>query len=614
MSSPSQLPPLIPRTVLFGNPERMSPQVSPDGKWLTYVAPLNGVLNVYLRSINKNDDRAITSDTHRGIWQYFWSEDSLHVIYMQDKDGDENWHLYLVDCATLAVRDLTPHPEIHAQVIHIDPNVPDKILVGLNVRDKRLHDVYEINLVTGEEKLLEENPGNIVDWIADNNFTIRAATTQEPDGGYSLLVRKNSSAEWRTLLRWSHEDGFPGVYGFTQDNNALYAGDPRDWNATRLVELPLDGGLKVIAQDPQYDLSNVVLHPTQHYIQLVSFYKHRNVWTVLDESLKKDWKLLEQIDTGDVSVISRTRKDDIWTVGYVKDNGPVLYYLYERATKKATYLFSNRPVLEGYTLSQMKPISLTSRDGLTLHGYLSLPTGGGQKNLPMVLDVHGGPWARDTWGLNGEAQWFTNRGYACLQVNFRGSTGYGKSFLNAGDREWGAKMHDDLIDAVQWAIAQGIADPKRIAIYGGSYGGYAALAGAAFTPDVFACSIDIVGPSSIITLIHSIPPYWEPIKVQFLKRVGNPETEAEFLQSRSPLYSAGNIKIPMLIAQGANDPRVKQAESEQIVASLKQKGKDVEYLLFPDEGHGFARPENRLTFYAAAEKFLAKYLNGRCEN
>jgi dipeptidyl aminopeptidase/acylaminoacyl peptidase len=602
---------LIPRSVLFGNPERMSPQISPDGKWLSYIAPFEGVLNVWLRPVDTTEDRVITRDKHRGIRQYFWSEDSRNIIYSQDKDGDENWHLYLVNCETEAVRDLTPHPEIQAQVIHTDPNVPDKILVGLNVRDKRLHDVYEINLLTGEEKLVVENPGNVVGWIADNAFTVRAALVQNEDGGYSLNVQTNGA--WNQIATWSFEDGFPNVHGFTHDNSAMFVGDSRGWNATRLVEMKLSGETRVLAEDTEYDISNVITHPTKHTLQLVSFYKHRNIWTVVDESLREDFETIQKIDSGDVVLNSRTTDDSVWVLAFTKDNGPVGYYLFERKSKKAKYLFSNRPALEQYQLTEMKPITVAARDGLTLHGYLTLPFGVEPKNLPLVLDVHGGPWARDVWGFNPEAQWFANRGYACLQINFRGSTGYGKQFLNAGDREWGAKMHDDLIDTVNWAIKQGIADPKRIAIYGGSYGGYAALAGAAFTPDVFACSIDIVGPSSIITLINSIPPYWEPMKVQFTKRVGDPATEEEFLKSRSPLFHAEKITIPMLIAQGANDPRVKQAESEQIVDALKKNGKEVEYLLFPDEGHGFARPENRLNFYSVAEKFLAKYLGGRVE-
>jgi dipeptidyl aminopeptidase/acylaminoacyl peptidase len=311
--------------------------------------------------------------------------------------------------------------------------------------------------------------------------------------------------------------------------------------------------------------------------------------------------------------VSRDKADATWLVAFTSDREPVRYYTYDRKTQAATYLFSNRPDLEKFTLAPMTPVTIQSRDGLNLHSYLTVPAGADPKLLPLVLNVHGGPWARDGWGYDAEAQWLASRGYAVLQVNFRGSTGFGKAFMNAGNREWGAKMHDDLLDAVAWAIKEGIANPERVCIYGGSYGGYAALAGAAFTPDVFCCAVSIVGPSSIITLIQSVPPYWQPLMHTFRVRVGDIETEKDFLESRSPLFKADQIRIPMLIAQGANDPRVKQAESEQIVAALRAKGKHVEYLLYPDEGHGFSRPENRMAFYAAAEEFLASHLGGRTE-
>jgi dipeptidyl aminopeptidase/acylaminoacyl peptidase len=317
--------------------------------------------------------------------------------------------------------------------------------------------------------------------------------------------------------------------------------------------------------------------------------------------------------SGDFFITSRDDNDNTWIIAFTTDNGPVPFYVYNRQNQTMHFLFDNQPELNKYTLANMKPVEFTARDGLTVHGYLSLPISEQQTNLPMVLNVHGGPWERDTWGYDPEAQWFTNRGYACLQVNFRGSTGYGKEFLNAGDREWGRNMHNDLVDGVNWVVQQGIADPKRIAIYGGSYGGYAALVGATFTPDLFTCAVDIVGPSSLITLINTIPPYWSTFLATFHKRVGNPDTEEEFLKSRSPLFKVDQIKIPMLIAQGANDPRVKQSESEQIVEAMKGKGIAYEYMLFPDEGHGFAKPENRLKFYAAAERFLATHLGGRYE-
>ena len=326
-----------------------------------------------------------------------------------------------------------------------------------------------------------------------------------------------------------------------------------------------------------------------------------------------DFDNIGGIHQGDFFIISRDNADTTWVVAFTVDNGPVPFYAYDRKSQKATFLFDNQPELNKYTLATIEPISFTSRDGLTIHGYLTLPQGEQKTDLPMVLNVHGGPWGRDAWGYRPDAQWFANRGYACLQVNFRGSTGYGKNFLNAGDREWGRNMHNDLVDAVQWAIDKGITDPKKVAIFGGSYGGYAALVGATFTPDLFCCAVDIVGPSNLNTLIRTIPPYWSTFRATFHKRVGNPDTEEEFLNSRSPLFRVDQIKIPILIGQGANDPRVKQAESEQIVEAMKSKGIDYEYMLFPDEGHGFAKPENRLKFYAAAEKFLAKYLGGRYE-
>jgi dipeptidyl aminopeptidase/acylaminoacyl peptidase len=354
-----------------------------------------------------------------------------------------------------------------------------------------------------------------------------------------------------------------------------------------------------------------MVHPDTHEAQAAAVERARAEWTVLDDSIRDDFEAIRNLARGDFGVTSRDRADEHWIVGFTADDGGASYYVYDRGKKSGEHLLDARPDLAEYTLARMEPVSFTTRDGLKMEGYLTLPPGENRENLPMVLDVHGGPWARDGWGYDPEAQWFANRGYACLQVNYRGSTGYGKEFLNAGNKEWGAKMHDDLVDAVRWAVEEGVADPERVAIFGGSYGGYAALAGATFTPDLFRCAVDIVGPSNLMTLINSIPPYWEPLKAIFTKRVGDPETEEDFLKSRSPLFSVDRIGIPMLIAQGANDPRVKQAESEQIVAAMKEKGIAHEYMLFEDEGHGFARPENRLKFYAAAEKFLAEHLGGR---
>jgi len=606
---------LIPRKVLFGNPDKANPQISPDGKKIAYLAPVNDVLNVWVGNVGGDNYQPVTKDTDRGIRFYFWAADNRHIMYIQDVGGNENWRLYATTLETKETRDLTPFENVQVQLIDRDKHFPNELLIGMNKENPQVHDVYHLDLQSGELSLVAKNPGNIMDWVADAHFKVRGAVTALPDGGTELLIRQDESTQWRTLLSWDADDSLTsGPVGFTLDGQSIYLQDSRNVNAGRLVKLHLASGeLSVIAEDPHYDVGRVITHPDTYEVQAVAFFKDRIEWKVLDESIQTDFNRLRDIHPGDFSITNRDDADTTWIIAFTVDNGPVQFYAYDRKQQKATFLFDNQPALNKYTLATMEPISFTARDGLIVHGYLTLPVGEQKTNLPMVLDVHGGPWGRDTWGYNPEAQWFANRGYACLQVNFRGSTGYGKDFLNAGDKEWGRNMHNDLVDAVNWAIQQGVANPKRVAIYGGSYGGYAALVGATFTPDLFCCAVDIVGPSNLNTLIRTIPPYWSTFLATFHKRVGNPDTEEEFLQSRSPLFKVDQIKIPMLIAQGANDPRVKQAESEQIVEAMKRKGIDYEYVLFPDEGHGFAKPENRLKFYAAAEKFLAKHLGGRYE-
>lgn len=610
----AQLPPLIPRETLFGNPERARPRLSPDGKYLAFIAPDDkNVLQVWLRTIGENDDRQITADKKRGIRAYFWTYDGNHLIYMQDADGDENFHCYAVNIHSNIVRDLTPFQGVKAEPIELDPDHPDELLVGMNLNDPQIFDVFRVNLKNGAVEFDTQNPGNIVSWMADPQFQIRVAMAATPDGGSDLLYRAAVDQPWEVLRHWNADDeGYP--VSFSADGKTLYIVGSHDTNAQRLLALDLATRQEtVIAADPQYDVGGVVAHPTNYTLQAVAFYRDKLNWQILDESIAADFEAIAQVRPGEFGIGSRTLADDRWLVNYTTDDGPVYYYVYDRASKTSTFLFSNQPELEHLSLASMQPISYSARDGLTIHGYLTTPVGVPAQNLPAVLLVHGGPWARDTWGYDPEAQWLANRGYAVLQVNFRGSTGYGKAFLNAGNREWAAKMHDDLLDAVNWLVDQGIADRNKVAIMGGSYGGYATLVALTFTPEVFAAGVDIVGPSNIITLMQSIPPYWEPIKAQMYHRIGNMDTEPDFLKSRSPLFFIDRIQKPLLIGQGANDPRVKQAESDQIVAAMREAGKPVEYVLYPDEGHGFARPENRLHFYAIAEEFLAKYLGGRCE-
>lgn len=607
--------PLIPRDVLFGNPEKATPLISPDGKRMAYLAPVNDVLNVWVGTVGEDDYKPVTHDTDRGIRVHFWAHDGKHLMYLQDIGGDENWRLSSVDLDSGEEEDLTPYDGVQVQVIHHDKRHPHELIIAMNKEDERVHDVYRLDLSTKELELVAKNPGNVAGWVVDGNMQVRGALAATDEGGFNLLIRDNPGDDWRTLVEWDADDALTSApVSFSLDGRSIYLLDSRGTNAAPLVEMDIaSGDTRVVAEDPQYDVGDVTIHPDTYEVQMVSFVKARVEHEVLDPSIEQDIEEIKKLSSGDFGIYNRTDEDDVWLVGFTEDNQPFSYFAYERTKRQGTFLFSNRPALAKHTLSDMTPISFTARDGLTVHGYLHSPIGSKGKDLPLVLNVHGGPWHRDTWGYEPEGQWLANRGYAVLQINFRGSTGYGKEFLNAGNKEWGGKMHDDLVDAVQWAVDEGIADPARVAIYGGSYGGYAALAGATFTPDLFKCAVDIVGPSNLITFIETIPPYWSTYLTLLKQRVGDPETEADFLKSRSPLFNVDRIKIPMLIAQGANDPRVKQSESEQIVAAMRAKGIDYEYMLFPDEGHGFAKPENRLRFYATAERFLSKHLGGRAE-
>jgi dipeptidyl aminopeptidase/acylaminoacyl peptidase len=615
---------LIPRTVLFGNPERTFPRLSPDGSRLAWIAPDDGVLNVWVAPLRADPGRGdavdwaaaqvVTDDRDRGIRMFTWAHDARHLLYIQDTGGDENWRLHDVNLETMQRRDLTPFPGVQVQLIAGNKKFPTEVLIGLNRDNPQLHDVYRLDLLTGDLTLVEKNPG-FAGWVADEELAVRGAFAPLPDGSMNLMVRDQAGTEWRELLSIPADDvTTTDVVGFSEDGQSLLVITPLEANTSRLLRVDVaTKAVEVLAEDPEADVDGVVLHPDTLEPQIVTVVKDRTEFIVLDPAIEADLKAVRALHPGDPSISGREHANSPWLAAFTNDAGPVAYYVYDPAAHTGRFLFDARPELNRYQLAAMEPFSFTSRDGLLIHGYATFPPGVDRRDLPAVLDVHGGPQVRDEWGWNPEAQWLANRGYLCVQVNYRGSTGYGKDFVTAGDHEWGAKMHDDLIDAVDYIVGQGWAARDNVAIYGGSYGGYAALVGAAFTPDVFRCAVDIVGPSNLKTLLETIPPYWAPMIAQLYKRVGNPETEADFLWSRSPLSRAGDIRIPLLIAQGANDPRVKQAESEQIVAALKDAGIDYEYLLFPDEGHGFAKPENRLKFYAAAERFLARYLGGRFE-
>ncbi|MBV9204597.1 MAG: S9 family peptidase, partial [Actinobacteria bacterium] len=535
---------LIPRDVLFGNPERVSPHISPDGSQLAWIAPHEGVLNVWVAPIGSSGvdwpaARVVTDDTDRGIRFYAWARDGRHLLYIQDTGGDENWRLYDVDMETMARRDLTPFDGIQARIIATRKSHRDEVLVGINRDNPQLHDVYRLSLSSGELVKEIENPG-YAGWLADEDMVVRGAVSPLPDGGFDLLVRDNPEADWRTLLTIPADDApASDVLAFTGDGSALLAISSIGTDTGRLVKVDLSSGAsQVLLEDPEADVAGAMLHPDTREPQIVEVLKDRTEYHVLDPSVEADFEAIRALHPGDPQPAGRDEADATWLIAFTDDAGPVQYFAYDRASRAGSFLFSARPELARYDLARMEPFSYKARDGMTIHGYLTFPPGAPAADrpaLPAVLNVHGGPQARDAWGWDPEAQWLANRGYLVVQVNYRGSTGYGKSFVAAGDREWGGKMHDDLLDAVAYVVDQGWADPARVAIYGGSYGGYAALVGAAFTPDVFRCAVDIVGPSNLQTLLETIPPYWKPMAAQLYKRVGNPETDKEFLWSRSPL-------------------------------------------------------------------------------
>ena len=615
---------LIARDALFGNPERANVQISPDGKYLSWVAAVDGVLNVWVAPAdNPSQARAVTQDKARGIRSYFWSYQPDTLLYLRDSGGDEDFHLYAVDLKTGQAKDLTPFPKTTAQVAGVSPKHPGTILVGMNDRDAQWHDIYKVDLASGDRTLLEKNDAQIAGYIADADYTLKYAQRSRPDGGADVL-RRGANGAWEKFDDIPFEDVLttsPG--GLTLDGKTLYFTDSRGRNTAALFAIDVASGTRtLVLEDARADVGGTLADPATGKVQAVSVDYLRDEWKVVDPAIRADLEKLEAIGPGDVSVNTRTLDDKTWIVAYSAAEAPLVYYRYDRRTGTLTKLFSARPKLEGKPLVPQWPVEIASRDNKTLVSYLTLPRsadansdGKAETPVPLVLLVHGGPWARDSYGYGGYNQWLANRGYAVLSVNFRGSTGFGKDFTNAGNGEWAGKMHDDLIDAVQWAVKQGVTTQDQVAIMGGSYGGYATLTGLTFTPDAFACGVDIVGPSNLNTLLSTVPPYWASFFEQLAKRMGDPRTDAgkKWLTERSPLTRADQIKKPLLIGQGANDPRVKQAESDQIVKAMQAKNIPVTYVLFPDEGHGFARPENSKAFNAVTEGFLAQCLGGRAE-
>lgn len=612
--------PLIARAKLFGNPTRAQGRLSPDGRWVSWLAPKDGVLNIWVAPADAPENaRPLTAETARPIRQHFWAPDSSCILFVNDRGGDEDFLLYAVAPTGGEVKALTPFPKTTVRIVAVSTRVPDRILIGLNNREPRWHDVHELHLGTGALRLLFKADG-YAGFVADEDLQLRVAIRPNAEGGHDYFrIDGGAVADAPFLSHGLDDSQTTAPVGFSADGRTLYWIDARGRDTAVLIAMDWPSGTtRVLHADPRADVQGVLVHPRTRAVQAVAVDYMRPEWTALDPAVAADLAFLDQA-LGNWSLASRTLADDRWVVATDNPETPSATFLYERRTRRLVKLFDSRPELVGAPLVPMRPVEIRTRDGKTMVSYLSLPARAGGKRpsapLPMVLLVHGGPWARDSYGYDSYAQFLANRGYAVLQVNFRGSTGFGKAFVNAGDGEWAGRMHDDLIDAVAWAVREGVADPARVGIMGGSYGGYAVLVGLTFTPETFACGVDIVGPSNLLTLLESVPPYWEAFRRQLHRRVGNPETEEgrRFLAERSPLTHVARIRRPLLIGQGANDPRVKQAESDQIVAAMQARGIPVTYVLFPDEGHGFARPENNIAFMAITENFLARCLGGRAE-
>ena len=607
--------PLIPLGHFFDNPERALARLSPDGRRISWLAPRDEVLNVWVRDVEGGEAVPITDDRDRGIRSYLWSRDSRRILYSQDAGGDENHHLLCIDASGRGrTRDLTPFAGVRAGLIAAPRATPRHVLVSMNLRDRTLFDVYRVTLATGALALVGRNPGNIVGWLADREGRLRAATAQTPAGDLELLVRDDEESQLRVVAEYANEDG-GHPFAFTPDGRRLWVGSARDSDLLRLVELdPVDGSEREIDRDDEVDLAGPMVSDRTGELLGAAYLRDRVVMHAFDERLARDWEAVRALHPGDPHISGQDAEESAFIVSFDDDRDPGATFFFDRATGRAELLYRSRPWLDPATLAPMRPVTITSRDGLALRSYLTLPLDAEPTSLPAVLVVHGGPWARDAWGYEPQAQMLANRGYAVLQINYRGSTGFGKAFTHAAEHEFAGRMHDDLIDGVEWLVGEGIADRSRLGIYGGSYGGYAALVGATFTPDVFAAAVSVVGPSSLVTLVRSFPPYWRPLLAgTWFRYVGDPDDPEQLadLEARSPLNRVDAITAPLLVIQGANDPRVTKAESDQIVAALRARGVEVEYLVKDDEGHGFVKPENRMEAYGTIERFFAKHLGGR---
>jgi dipeptidyl aminopeptidase/acylaminoacyl peptidase len=607
-TTPSSRTKLIPLRDFFRNPERSGFQVSPDGNSISFMQPYQNRMNVFVQPRAGGEPVRVTSETERDVAGYFW-KGSNRIVYLKDFKGDENFHLVAADADGENLVDLTPFEKVRAMIVDDLYDNDAEMIISLNKRNPEVFDVYRVDLNTKELTLIAENPGNVTGWVTDHTGCIRLALVTDGVNS-SILHRPDENTPFKTVITTNFKEQIQPLF-FDFDNKLLFASSNigRDKAAIVRVDPATAKEESIIFQHPEVDVSGLAWSRERKVyteVQFVTWRRERKFFDAEMEALQSD--LEKQLPGYEVDLQSGNKNEDIFVVAAWSDRTMGARYLYEMASKKLTKLAEIAPWLPEGELAEMKPITYKARDGLTIHGYLTLPRGGG-RNLPLIVNPHGGPWARDSWGYDAEVQFLANRGYAVMQINFRGSTGYGRAFWEASFKQWGKTMQDDVSDGVKYAIAQGIADPKRIAIYGGSYGGYCTLAGLAFTPELYACGVDYVGVSNLFTFLKTVPPYWKPMLDMFYEMVGNPETDKALLAAASPVLHADNIRAPLLIAQGAQDPRVNVDESDQMVAALKKHGIPVEYLVKDNEGHGFHNEENRFEFYEAMEKFLKKYLS-----
>ena len=610
---------LIPRRDLFGDPDKGWVRISPDGTRIAFLAPFNGVLNLWVAPLTAvAKARPVTRVSDRSLSPWFtWLADSRHVVFFREQGGDENWQAHRVDLTTGDIRALTPGPGVKSYVQEVSRRFPHELLLAHNERDKRVFDLYRVDAVTGASQLIETNDASFIAYVTDAHLRVRFGVRYTDDAGIEYLQR-GPDGDWSLFTRLDMVDALSTrLLNINEDGTEAYWIDSRGRDTGAVVAQDLrTGARRILVEDAEADFNQLVLDPRTRRPFAARVTGARRRWHVLDRAYTGDFARLATLSRGDVDAIERSHDQKHWVIYCERDQGPGQVFHYDRAARRTRLLFTTRKALERARLVAMEPVVIRARDGLRLLSYLSRPRDAVSGTPgPLVLVVHGGPWGRDDWGLSPTHQWLANRGYAVLSVNFRGSTGLGKAFVNAGNLEWGGKMHDDLIDAVDWAIAARIADPARVAIFGASYGGYSALVGLTFTPEKFACAVDLVGISNLLTLMETIPPYWKPWQTIWKMRTGDYTTEAgrRFLADRSPLTHVRRIVRPLLIAHGANDPRVKVAESDQIVAAMRERGIPVTYLYYSDEGHGFRRQENRRAFNAVAEAFLARHLGGRYE-